>query len=436
MKEVYVLDGNLNAVGMVDAYKSLIWAMRYNDLGDCELCVDANAANMALLQEGRYLMRMDDDMVCRIKKVEIDTSAEDGNYLIVTGYDTKDFLEQRITWGTITCNGNLEDFIRQLATLALINPYDTARKLVKPNGETLLQLGPKAGFTKTLSEQISYKNIGDKVREFCKMNQWGYKFTMSDKTLYFSLYAGADRTASVIFSEQYENLSSTKYVHDSTDIGNVALIGGAEEGAQRITASYGDAQGTARYEVFEDVRDIARSIKWEDLIAEYPLIESGGEGYITTEGGQIVYKMRTIDIPILDEAQLTWLQTYFPGGTIVTAGGNRYYRTANATIAILQTVDPAGSTPSILAFLQNIIYMVYLINRGAEKLTEHGAKTTFESVVIPNTTFVYKKDYFLGDIVTIQSVFGITAHMRIIEVVEVFDENGYKMEPKFEYMEG
>ena len=258
---------------------------------------------------------------------------------------------------------------------------------------------------------------------------------MSGKTLYFSLYAGADRTASVIFSEQYENLSSTKYVRDSTDIGNVALIGGAEEGTERITASYGDAQGAARYEVFEDVRDIARSIKWEDLIAEYPLIESGGEGYITTDGGQIVYKMRTIDVPILDEAQLTWLQTYFPGGTIVTAGGNRYYRTENATIAILQTVDPAGSTPSILAFLQNIIYMVYLINRGAEKLTEYGAKTTFESVVIPNTTFIYKQDYFLGDIVTIQSGFGITAHMRIVEVIEVFDENGYKMEPKFEYME-
>lgn len=432
MKEVYVLDGNLNAIGMVDAYKSLIWATRYNDLGDCELCVDANAANMALLQEGRYLMRMDDDMVCRIKKVEIDTSAEDGNYLIVTGYDTKDFLEQRITWGTITCNGNLEDFIRQLATLTLINPYDTARKLVKPNGETLLQLGPKAGFTKTLSEQISYKNIGEKIREFCKANNWGYKFALNEDILSFQLYAGADRSDEVIFSENYENLSTTKYVHDSTDLGNIALIGGAGEGADRATSSYGWGYGADRYEVFVDARDVARAITWEELTAAYPTTVQGGQGYITTEGGQVVYKMRSIDVPILDAAHLTWLEAHFPGGTIVTIVGNQYYRVANAAIATLQTDVPEENSPAILL---DIVYMVYLINRGMEKLSEYGEKTTFEGVVIPDITFVYKRDYFLGDIVTVESEYGISARVRIVEVIEVVDENGYKVEPKFEYME-
>lgn len=432
MIDVYVLDGNLNAVGMVDAYKSLIWANRYNDLGDCELCVDANAANIDLLQEGRYLMRLDDEMVCRIKKIEIDTSAEDGNYLIVTGYDTKDFLDQRITWGTITCNGNLEDFIRQLATLTLISPFDDDRRLAKPNGETLLQLGPKAGFTKTLSEQISFKNIGEKVREYCKTTQWGYKFALNGDVLSFQLYAGEDRSTEVFFSENYENLSTTKYVHDSTDLGNIALIGGAGEGADRATSSYGWGYGADRYEVFVDARDIARAITWEELTAAYPTTVQGGQGYITTEGGQVVYKMRSIDVPILDAAHLVWLEAHFPGGTIVTIVGNQYYRVANAAIATLQTDVPEENSPAILL---DIVYMVYLNNRGMEKLSEYGEKTTFEGVVIPDITFVYKRDYFLGDIVTVESEYGISARVRIVEVIEVVDENGYKVEPKFEYME-
>ena len=432
MIEIYVLDGNLQTIGLIDAYKSLIWATRYNDLGDCELCVDVNEKNLYLLREGHYLSRMDDDMACKIKTVEIDTSAEDGNYLIATGYDAKSYLDQRIIWGTITCNGNLEDFIRQLATLTLISPFEEDRRLVKPDGETLLQLGPKAGFTKTLSEQISFKNIGEKVREYCKTTQWGYKFALNGDVLSFQLYAGADRSTEVIFSENYENLSTTKYVHDSTDLGNIALIGGAGEGADRATSSYGWGYGADRYEVFVDARDIARAITWEELTAAYPTTVQGGQGYITTEGGQVVYKMRSIDVPILDAAHLTWLEAHFPGGTIVTIVGNQYYRVANAAIATLQTDVPEENSPAILL---DIVYRVYLINRGMEKLSEYGEKTTFEGVVIPDITFVYKRDYFLGDIVTVESEYGISARVRIVEVIEVVDENGYKVEPKFEYME-
>lgn len=98
---IFVLNNNFETVGLVDTYKSLIWANRYNDLGDCELYVPASNENMNLLKRGYYIRRSDDDMVCRIKKVELDTSPEDGNYLIVTGYDVKQWLDQRVVWEII-----------------------------------------------------------------------------------------------------------------------------------------------------------------------------------------------------------------------------------------------------------------------------------------------------------------------------------------------
>jgi hypothetical protein len=55
--------------------------------------------------------------------------------------------------------------------------------------------------------------------------------------------------------------------------------------------------------------------------------------------------------------------------------------------------------------------------------------------VIPDVTFKYRADYNVGDIITIESGYGVTAHARIVEVVEAYDDNGYKLEPKLEYLD-
>ena len=67
-------------------------------------------------------------------------------------------------------------------------------------------------------------------------------------------------------------------------------------------------------------------------------------------------------------------------------------------------------------------------------MAEFGAVTSFEGTIEPNTTFVYGQDYFLGDLVTIQNSFGITVQARITEIIEVDDDNGSSVEPKFEYI--
>jgi hypothetical protein len=83
-----------------------------------------------------------------------------------------------------------------------------------------------------------------------------------------------------------------------------------------------------------------------------------------------------------------------------------------------------------------IIYEVYLLTRGYEKLSEYGVVTAFEGTVEPDVTFTYKRDYFLGDVVTVENSYGISLSARIVEVTEVNDDNGYSIEPKFEYLEG
>lgn len=433
MDSIYVLNKNLETVALIDTYKSLIWASRYNEPGDCELYLPATAEALTYLQKGYYLIRTDDDMVCQIKYIELDTSAEDGNYLIVKGFDVKRWLDQRVIWSTMNADGNAEDFIRSMVDKALGNSSLYARQIVNANGSRIFYLGTAAGFDEVITEQVTYKNVGEKVRDYCRQFNWGYKVVLSNNLFYFQLYKGTDRTAEVIFSEAYENLATSTYIEDETNMGNVALVAGEGQGSERSRNVSGFAQSDDRYEIYVDAKDISKTITWGDLTNLYPTTDQGGQGYISgnaTTG--YVYKMNYINIQIVDSDQLTVLEQTYPDGQEITIKGNPYYQIYNEVIADLpsNTLEDADSV-----VLRDVVYSVYLLTRGYEKLAEFGAVTSFEGIIEPSTTFEYKKDYFLGDVVTVQNDYGISVDARIVEVVEVNDDNGYSVEPKFEYIQ-
>lgn len=437
MIDLYVLNGDLERIGIIDSYVSLIWSNRYNEDGDCELYVEANDYSLSMLKKGYYLIRDDDDMVCRIKKIELTTDIENGNYLIVTGYDVKDILGQRVVWSQTNVDGNVENYIRKLINDSLVNPSLSARQIKNVSGRANFFLGDKQNFTEVISEQITYKSVREKTQELCKKYGWGYKVIADIGNFYFILYKGTDRSNSVMFSPQFENLISTNYQEDSTNLANIALVGGEGEGSERSRNVSGYAEGLNRNEIFVDARDISKTITWRDLIALYPTTDQGGKGHIDESAlGAAVYRMDSIDIAIVDNNQLTELQANYPSGQIITKSGNQYYQIYNVVIADLPAkalTETMDDTDDVI--LRDLVYSVYLLNRGYEKLAEYGTTVTFNGTVEPTMSFEYKKDYFLGDKVTVENEFGISAVARIVEVIEVVDENGYSIEPKFEYVE-
>lgn len=80
-----------------------------------------------------------------------------------------------------------------------------------------------------------------------------------------------------------------------------------------------------------------------------------------------------------------------------------------------------------------ITYREKLRALGLTKLKEHQMTQQFESVVSLNQ-YIYRQDYNIGDIVTVENEYGISINARIIEVVETWDETGYSIEPIFEYV--
>lgn len=80
-------------------------------------------------------------------------------------------------------------------------------------------------------------------------------------------------------------------------------------------------------------------------------------------------------------------------------------------------------------------YYSMLQQKGIEELDKHKIKTDFSATIEPTTTYTYKEDYKLGDIVTITNEYGITAKPRIIEIIESWDDTGHTVIPTFEKLE-
>lgn len=340
---INVLNKSLERIAIVDDYTSLIWAKRYNETGALDLQVEATQKNIDLFTKYNYITRDDDDCVYRIEALELDTSQENENYLIVGAYDCKKILFQRIVWSQTNFTGTVENFIRKLIDESIINPENAARKINNFN------LKPAKDFTEEIEAQVTYDNLGEKITELCTANNYGWKVTLEGGSWYFDLYKGEDRSLwqgknpHVVFSPEYDNLSSTKYTMDANDYKNVALVAGEGEGTDRKTRSIGTATGLDRFEV---------------------LVESN----VSSTGGDLV----------------------------------DYYEA--------------------------------LIANGKEQLAQLKIKQAFEGEIDTNS-YLYKTDYNVGDIVSIENEFGLTVNARIVEVTETWDKEGYTINPVFEFEE-
>ena len=77
-------------------------------------------------------------------------------------------------------------------------------------------------------------------------------------------------------------------------------------------------------------------------------------------------------------------------------------------------------------------YENILMQRGYDALAENIASESFECDTNPNGNFVYKRDYDLGDVVTINKVdWGISIDKRITEIQEIYENAGITVTPTF-----
>lgn len=252
--DFYVYDTDLNAVGIIDNYTSVIWTLRYNDTGDFEIYIKSTPEILDVCKNGRYIVRKTDNTAMIIKSVVQNESVENGDYITITGVSIENILSQRISWNVTLLQGRAEECIYMLINANCINPTDAAR--VIPN----LKLSPIKHLTAEIDiSEFLGVNILDAVKQICDVAGYGFRITFSNGKFTFEIYNGADHSKNqtpnpwIIFDG--ECLSETNYQNDSANYKNVARIGGGGESYNRVFAEYGTASGIDRFEIFVESND-------------------------------------------------------------------------------------------------------------------------------------------------------------------------------------
>lgn len=270
MNSIYVLNKSFQIEGIIDEYTSLIWRPSFADIGDFELYMSADSYCVSLLQKDRYIVRSNDITVINgvttfkkvmiIKRINLKTEVDNGDFVTVTGRELKYLLHQRIVWAQTTLSGTVENGIRQLVNDNAINPSDESR--IIPS----LVLGDLNNFEETIDKQLTGEHLDTAIIEICNTYEYGWDIYIQDGFLTVGIYKGVDRSYKqnerpyVVFSDNFENLYNTDYTLDAENYASTALIGGEGEGTERKYASVGaNKTGLERFEIFVDAKDISQN---------------------------------------------------------------------------------------------------------------------------------------------------------------------------------
>ena len=118
--EIYNLIAKENHISVsleaiCDSYSSLLWDIEFYQCGCFEVYIAASPQNVSIFQRGRIVARSDDAQHFGIiESLQLETDAEKGDYLTVTGRFIACLLERRIIYPTITANGSYEDIVRKV----------------------------------------------------------------------------------------------------------------------------------------------------------------------------------------------------------------------------------------------------------------------------------------------------------------------------------
>lgn len=287
---VEIRDESTTLLGIVDTAKSIIWRSVYFGVGDFEIDVQASPEIVTLLQTGYLVTRPDDLEVGIIEQVNIERDPQNGRMVTATGRFAKSILDRRLIYnlsGIVNTpailQGNVEAEVRRLVTENAIScTFDSRRNI------PLLALGSVAGLPQIIiddngvaaQKQVTCENLLTYTDELLQEYGLGSTVILDEDAgkLRYVVYSGIDRSWDntggndpIVFSKEFDNLTSSNYECNAATERNVALIGGAGEGVERFYSIIGETRaGLQRREMWVDAASLNRTYKdAEDVEQSY-----------------------------------------------------------------------------------------------------------------------------------------------------------------------
>ena len=368
--ELRVFDETVEPLGLIDEMASLLWHVKYFDVGTFNLLAPITDNNKRLLTEGNIIVKHDGKRevtdaaggiwrrAAQITYVHI-TKDENGlEQIEAQGYMLSQWLNKRCISPQIVATATNQSLINTMVKNNCGSSASTKRRFQR---FIMLAQETIAGSAVEYANEV-YAKLGQEVKARAQAGKLGYDILINERSRQygFYLYKGKDLTAKnsegntpCIFSRDFDNVNEQEYTASIENCGNFIYIQGAadDNGSQPVVTVDGEgASGLELTEVFCDATDIARK--------------------------------------------------YQSGETEVTIPLNTY-------LQMLKT-------------------------RAAAELENYGKIINFVSTINTNSNLKFKQDFDLGDRITCKETkWGIQIDARITEVTETYQKGAEEIEATF-----
>ncbi len=366
---VEIRDSSTDIIGIIDAAKSIIWHSVYFGVGDFEIYVEASPEVVTLLQAGNYVTRPDDLEVGIIEQIDISENAQDGMMVTATGRFAKSILDRRLIYN-LSGNTNKPTILRgnvEMEVRRLVYENAIACTFDSRRNIPILALGDVAGIPLQIVDADG--NAAQKQVSYQNLLEY------TDEVL-----AEYGLASTVILDEAARKLRYVVYCGTDRSADNAA-------GNDPIIFS-------------KDFDNLESSSYQFNAATEKNVALIGGEG----EGVERFYSLIAGTHTGLQRREM-WVDA---------SSVEKTYMDDND---VEQTYSDAD-------------YKTMLDAAGAQNLAQNIVSETFEGTMdITGSPWQYNVDFALGDFVTMQNnEIGKYIHVRLREVLEVQDENGYAIQ--------
>lgn len=422
--------------GIIDDAYSVVWTERWQDYGEAEV-VMAPDRGVAL---GDVLTMPGRDMAVEVTAVDR-TEAR----LTVTGKDALSILDRRIVYPTVRNNGSVATFVQKM----LANDRVVQAGSVRPRTLRPFRVGDLSAITATAQLQRSYGQIGETLMELGRAYGFDPVATLQGGLVHVGARVGAG-------VRRYWSLGGGLagfHVSDDTEgYNNVMYIGGQEYRGSRHVALAPRQASTAnldRREGFLDRRDVQGWDLDRDGVKEQygePSVVSENINLTpVTEDGATVsdFTMKAIiGTPegynsIIGECLMSAVADPATLASACAQATPTGHYDAYETGTDVWTADIGSVTVTMAegdmldAFTYNghgVDYDTKLRGIGMDELAQRDMVRLVEATVEGLTPYV---DYSLGDDVTMVIGPTDTREGMVREIVESWDESGYRATPTF-----
>jgi len=246
--ELYILNRELERIGIVSEYNALIWTTNLWSHGKVLIKCTPDPK----FEDAVFLKRSDSDEAMYIVR----------RYLVTSGAEPRLELEavgatwmfsKRVNWWTHTFNGaNLAAAAATLTTDAQTTYAGVARTIAG-----MLPLVDLTGAPHNITKQVSWGSVSDAVFEMCKEAGFGFGVRYAGSGLEPYIRRGVDRSASVVFSTEYFDVSGADVDLDESAYANLAVVGGQGDLAARIVTQQRVDVESELAEMWVDAKDLS-----------------------------------------------------------------------------------------------------------------------------------------------------------------------------------